>query len=377
MPFPWYLILVWAYATIILSYWRAWRRVVPYRAPATFQPTTAISVIVPARNEEANIVACLQSLLSQSYPAGLFDIIVVDDFSTDATAERVRALADPRIRLLRMQDVAGMDADSSSKKKAIAQAVAIAKHPLVVTTDADCICPPDWLRTLSAWQEMHGSYFFAAPVRYAEGKGLLHLFQSLDFMTLQGITIAAASNGMHVMSNGANLGYVRSVFLHIGGFSGVDHIASGDDMLLQQKFVSLDPTRVSYCTSPDAIVTTRPAESWREFFQQRIRWASKARHYNERGLLFILIVVYLFNLLLLAMPFMGLLDKDYLWIALALLAMKALVELIFLIPVARFFGMTRSLRWFILLQPLHVVYTVVAGGFSQFRSYAWKGRKVK
>lgn len=377
MPFPWYLILVWAYATIILSYWRAWRRVVPYRAPASFQPTTPITVIVPARNEEANIEACLHSLLAQSYPAGLFEVIVADDFSTDATAQRVQAMADVRIRLLRMQDVAGLDADGSSKKKAIAQAVSIARNPLIVTTDADCICPPEWLRTLSAWQGSHGSYFFAAPVRYSDGKGMLHVFQSLDFMTLQGITIAAASNGMHVMSNGANLGYVKAAFRHIGGFSGVDHIASGDDMLLQQKFVSLDPSRVSYCTSPDAIVTTSAASSWREFFQQRIRWASKARHYDQRGLLFILIVVYLFNLLLLVMPFLAFVETYMLWVWLALMATKAIVELIFLIPVARFFGMTRSLFWLVPLQPVHVLYTVVAGTFSQFRTYAWKGRKVK
>lgn len=302
---------------------------------------------------------------------------MVDDFSTDGTADAVLAIRDDRLRLLRLQDLPGLDAASSSKKKALAQGIAIARNRLILTTDADCTCPPKWLHTLANWHASTRSYFLAAPVRYEEGRGLLHLFQSLDFMTLQGITIAAASNDMHVMSNGANLGYEKAVFEYLNGFSGVDHIASGDDMLLQQKFIALDPSRVTYCTSVDAIVTTKGAATWTEFIQQRIRWASKARHYKNPGLLYILVIVYLFNLLLLVMPFLSFIDISYLWIWLALLLTKAGIELIFLVPVARFFGRTRSLWWFIPMQPLHVLYTVVAGSFGQFRTYAWKGRKVK
>lgn len=369
--------LAWAYFTIILSYRRAWRRVVPFQAPPSLTPTTRISVIVPARNEEAHISDCLRSLLAQSYPAELYEVIVVDDFSTDATATHVQDFSDPRIRLLRLQEVPGMDAATSSKKKAITQGVSIARNGFILTTDADCVCPPTWLHTMAAWQASTGSVFLAAPVRYDEGRGLLHLFQSLDFMTLQGITIAAASNSMHVMSNGANLGYVKAAFQAMGGFSGVDHIASGDDMLLQQKFMALDPSRVSYCTSSDAIVSTKGTASWKEFFQQRIRWASKARHYKDRRLIFILAVVYFFNLTMLVLPFLSFLNNGFLLLWLPLLLTKVVVELIFLFPVARFFGKTRSLWWFIPMQPLHILYTVVAGSFSQFRTYAWKGRKVK
>jgi cellulose synthase/poly-beta-1,6-N-acetylglucosamine synthase-like glycosyltransferase len=377
MPVPWYLLFAWAYATIILTYRREWKKVIPFRAPDGFVPDTGISVIIPARNEEDNIIPCLRSILDQDYPRERFEVIVVDDFSTDRTAEQVNRLSDPRVRLLRLQDIPGMEAATSSKKKALAQGIAKARQGLIVTTDADCVCPPRWLYTLAAWYATHRPSFLAAPVRYAEEKGLLQVFQSLDFLVLQGITIAAASNGMHVMSNGANLGYEKEAFHALGGFAGVDHIASGDDMLLQQKFIERDASRVSYCAGTEAIVTTQAAGSWTEFLRQRIRWASKARHYRNKGLLMILVVVYLFNLILLGMPFFAFLDISYLWIWAGLLFVKALVELIFLYPVARFFGKQRLLRWFIPLQPLHILYTVVAGTFGQFRSYEWKGRKVK
>jgi len=377
MPIPWYLILAWAYATIILTYHRAWKKVIPFKAPDDFLPVTRISVIVPARNEESNIGPCIRSILAQSYPSDLFEVIVVDDFSTDGTTARVRECSDGRLRLLRLEEQSGLDALTSSKKKALAQGIAQAGSGLIVTTDADCICPPRWLHTLAAWYERSHPSFLAAPVRYGEEKGLLQTFQSLDFMVLQGITIAAASNGMHVMSNGANLGYEKAAFHALGGFSGIDHIASGDDMLLQQKFITMDPGSVSYCTSIEAIVTTRPAKSWTEFLRQRIRWASKARYYKNKGLLMILVIVYLFNLTLLVMPFLSFIDRDYLWQWAFLLLVKAGVELIFLVPVARFFGKQRLLWWFLPMQPLHVLYTIMAGAFGQFTRYEWKGRKVK
>ena len=377
MPIPWYLLLALAYATIILTYRRAWKRVVPFTVPEGFVPRTAISIIVPARNEEENIVACVRSVLAQDYPTDLFELIVVDDFSTDGTASKVMEIRDGRLRLLRLRELPGMDAATSSKKKALTQGIALARHGLIVTTDADCTCPPRWLRTLSAWYGSRQPSFLAAPVRFAHGKGLLQVFQSLDFMVLQGITIAAASNGLHVMSNGANLGYEKAVFDALGGFSGVDHIASGDDMLLQQKFIAHDPGRVSYCTAADAIVSTRAAGSWTEFLRQRIRWASKAAHYKSRGLLAILLVVYGFNMLMLVLPFFAFADPRYLWQWAGLLLIKVLVELTFLVPVARFFGRARQLWWFLPLQPLHILYTVAAGAFGQFRTYEWKGRKVK
>ena len=52
-----------------------------------------ITVIIPARDEEANIAPCLRSVLAQDYPGDRFDVLVVDDHSADATADIVRGLA--------------------------------------------------------------------------------------------------------------------------------------------------------------------------------------------------------------------------------------------------------------------------------------------
>lgn len=98
------------------------------------------------------------------------------------------------------------------------------------------------------------------------------------------------------MCNGANLAYERNSFYRVNGFSGIDTIASGDDMLLMHKIANQYPGQIHYLKAEDAIVTTSPMKTWREFLNQRIRWASKAKYYDDKRITAVLILVYLFNL---------------------------------------------------------------------------------
>jgi len=371
------ILLLLAYSALILFYRKAWMRIRPFQAPKGFQPATGISVIIPARNEADGIGECIRSIREQQYPQGLFECIVVDDFSTDGTVKAVNDNAWSGLRCLRMQDVPGCSSENSSKKKALTEGIAHARHGLIVTTDADCICPPRWLHTIAAFYESDKPAFIAAPVRFNEATGLLPIFQALDFLALQGITAAAASKGIHAMSNGANLAYEKEVFDVLGGFSGVDHIASGDDMLLMQKFSARDPARIGYCFSKDAIVTTAVAGSWREFLRQRIRWSSKATHYKERSTFTVLLLVYLFNFCLVLLPILSIFDIRLLFWWAGIVILKCWVELFFLFPVARFFERERLMAYFPPMQPIHMLYTVIAGSFGQIPTYEWKGRKVK
>ena len=72
------------YGLLILYYWQSWKSI-PGFIPGNRLPATKISVIVPARNEQENIGSLLQALQEQTYPAALFEVIVVDDHSTDET----------------------------------------------------------------------------------------------------------------------------------------------------------------------------------------------------------------------------------------------------------------------------------------------------
>ena len=329
------------------------------------------SIIIAARNEETHIGPCLESLLAQDFPREQMEIIVVDDQSVDQTAAVVSSYADRGIRLISL----GKD-EAFGKKAAIARGIAAATHGIIITTDADCSYSNKWINTLLCFREKMDAVFVAAPVQFRKEINLLDRFQSLDFMALQGITAAGVSGKYLNMCNGANLLYTKEAFLQVRGFEGIDHIASGDDMLLMEKIDKAFPGGIAYCFSEDAIVVTEPAASWAAFIQQRIRWSSKAKHYTSFVTKAVLLLVYLLNAAVVYLLLAGIFDFQLLKYGLLLTLMKTIVELPFMIRIARFFNKSALIAWFIPIQPLHALYTIVAGTFGLFSKYRWKGREV-
>src|SRR5699024_8598706 len=107
------------------------------------------------------------------------------------------------------------------------------------------------------------------------------------------------------MCNGANLAYEKRAFLGVGGYQGIDCIASGDDMLLMYKMYKAFPNGIGFIKHPQAIVRTLPAEGLQDFLQQRIRWASKADKYEDKRITAVLAFVYLWNVSLLLLFIAG------------------------------------------------------------------------
>jgi cellulose synthase/poly-beta-1,6-N-acetylglucosamine synthase-like glycosyltransferase len=369
------------YGTLIDYYRRAWTAIPVFEADAQTRQTrqTRISVLIPARNEAANIAACIESLFSQTYPRHLYEVIVIDDHSTDGTAEIVKGLPypSPALRCLRLTDPINQQRPVAYKKLAIDTGIRAATGELIVTTDADCLFHPEWLSTIAAFYEEKGAKFIAAPVRIGSvPRGFLSIFQTLDFITLQGITGASVYKKFHTMCNGANLAYEKSAFVEVGGFEGIDAIPSGDDMLLMHKIYEKYPEKVLFLKSPNAIVSTRPETTWKGFFNQRIRWASKADRYDDKRIFRVLLLVYIVNLMFVILPVAGIWNSWWLWLLLIGLLTKTALEFPFVYAVAGFFDQQSLMRWFPLLQPFHIFYTVVIGWMGKFASYRWKDRKI-
>ena len=358
------------YSILILFYRAGWLELKSF-SQTDHEPSVKISVIIPARNEEENIGKLLSSLEKQTYPSHLYEVIVVDDHSTDNTLTVVNSYSFAKLIRLEFDNI------NSYKKKAIETGIAAASGDLIVTTDADCIVPANWLKTIASFKEKANSVFIAAPVVLENESNLLQAFQALDFLVLQGITAASVQKRFHNMCNGANLAYERNAFFEVNGFTGIDHIASGDDMLLMQKIAQRFPAKVSYLLSKDTIVTTQAAKTWKEFFSQRIRWASKATDYNDLKIFSTLFLVYFFNCALLALFITGFWIHS-LWFGLiGILILKTIVELTFIYPVAKFYNKQNLIKWFPFFQPMHILYTVIAGWLGVFGRFEWKGRRVK
>ena len=374
------------YAALIFFYRKNWVSLKNYIPNKLFteKELPFVSIIIAARNEEKNIGNCIQSLINQTYPQNKFEIIVTDDHSTDDTVSIINSFQKENIHVINLADFIADKILNSYKKKSIETALKFAKGQLIVTTDADCIAPGKWLETLVAFYKEKQPVFIALPVAFATPlpstpffKKLLIIFQSLDFMSLQGITGASVYKKFHSMCNGANLAYEKKVFYEVNGFNGIDELASGDDMLLMHKIQQVYPDKIMFLKSADVIIQTEAAANLKDFMNQRIRWASKADKYTDKKISAVLLLVYLLNawIFILGISSFFLIKAFYLF--LISIIIKTIAELIFLYPVAKFFSRQKLLWWFIPAQPFHILYTLIAGWLGAFGSYQWKGRKVK
>ena len=372
------ILLAFAYCVIIgiYCYWFVQLKNEPLNSSKP--SATKFSIIIPARNEAEIIANCLKSIQLQNYPMELFEVIVVNDHSADHTEQVVLSIQSsfPSLKLINLSDhIEGTI--NAYKKRAIEIAIAQSKNEWIITTDADCEVLPNWLNNFDQYIQEKEPVLVAAPVMFSLTKSWLGLFQVLDFMSLQGITAAAVAAGYHSMCNGANLAYSKLAFYEVGQFKGIDHLASGDDMLLMYKIKQQFPGKLGFLFSTEMIVTTAPMPSWNTFINQRIRWASKADSYSEKSIFWVLALVYCFNVFLFVGLIAGIFVNGVYPAILYIVLAKTIVEIIFMLPVARFFGRTSTLFFFPLMQPFHILYTVIAGWLGKFGSYQWKGRAIK
>ncbi|MBS1587898.1 MAG: glycosyltransferase [Bacteroidetes bacterium] len=370
-------LLTLAYTALMLVYRHGWDRQAYFKV-GDLKPLTRVSIVIPARNEAGNIERCIRSLLSQSYLTGLYEIIVVDDFSEDATVDVVKSFIAPNVKCLQLSDYLKADEIVNAyKKRALSTGVSQSTGELIVTTDADCLAARDWLATIVAYYEKYRPVMIIAPVSIDCNNSILQRFQSIDFMGMQGITAAAQRLKLGNMANGANLAFSKAAFESVDGYSGTEHLASGDDYLLMVKMQEKYPGKLAYLKSKDAIMRTAPQYSWAGFLQQRIRWASKSGKYKDNRLTAILGLVYFFNFAIAVLLIAGLFNFSCFLIGGGMLCWKIISELIFLFPVSGFFNKRKQLFIFTVLQPLHIIYIISAGFLGLIGIYKWKGRRVR
>ncbi len=285
-----------AYADVLGRAMRGLRRLERER-PLT-EPTNwpSVTVVVPARDEAATLPALLADLAAQDYP-GRWHLIVADDGSTDGTADVVRAAADPRFEVVTLPET-GLA--SGHKKRAIAAAIGRGSGEIIATTDADCRVGPGWLRALVQPMAVDPTVgIVSGPVLFppdgAPFVGVTQLFarwQALEFLGLVTLGAGTLAAGRPTTANGASLAYRRAAFEQVGGFAGLDHLASGDDELLLHRICRDGRWQPLFQPDPAARATTNAVATLADFFNQRRRWASKGLHYADRGLVARLVAIY-------------------------------------------------------------------------------------
>ena len=370
------------YLMIQLSLKKSWLALPEWAVAQDFTGSTSVVVIIPARNEAVNIRSCLESILNQDYPPNLLEIILVDDHSEDRTLEFARSFSDPRIKVIALEELALIDS-LSPKKQALNIGIKESNATLIVTTDADCTADKEWIKTIVHYYENGQVDMIAGPVIFDPTDSSFERFQALDFIGMMGITGAGINAQKFHMCNGANLAFSRSSFEKVNGYAGTDHIASGDDILLAQKYVNDPDLNIGFLKSNNAVITTKPVAGLSDFLKQRLRWGAKSEHYSEKNIIWIQFFVLITCLSLVAFMLLGILFYKWHWLKYLmatgiLLLHKSIADFIALKAYTRFFKRTTLMKGFVYGQFAHIFYISIVGLLSIFvRKHEWKGRKLK
>jgi len=335
----------------------------------TVEPVMKVSVIVAARNEEKGIADLLGDLAAQHYPTAMMEVVVIDDHSTDKTAEIVTDF-------IAKQKLSGFilikNDDGAGKKAALARGVGKSTGELILSTDADCRMGPGWISAMVSYFQDKTKVMIFGPVSYFTQKGLLNRFQSLEFSGMMASGAGAARAGQPFICNGANLAYRKSAFMQVGGYAGNEKFISGDDVFLMHKMKKeFGNKAIGFAQDKNALVQTYPAPGLRAFFKQRIRWASKSKGYKDNLSAFTAIAVFSFNLFITATFFAGFCYPGLFLLFTGVILLKSIIDLPLMWGVTGFDHQRRLMYWYLPFQVIYPFYVVVAGILGLFPRKRW------
>ena len=338
-------------------------------------PEEFVSIIVPFRNEEKNILKTYTSLTSQNYPQEKYEIIFVNDSSDDNSLELLSNL--PKKENVSVYSVPNDYSINAHKKRAIRFGIEKSKGEIIVTTDADCIHSNDWLKNLLKFMDVKTG-FVSGPVEFVAESNLFSRMQKLEFAGLVITGAGLIGSGNPIICNAANIAYRKKAFEEVGGFTYQMSLSSGDDELLMQKIHRDTDYQIKFALDKNAIVSTEANPTVKDFYHQRKRWASKGLFYGDSFLLIKLVLIFLFYLSLLVQPILGFLisAKFFLTFIFSFIIKLAAEYLVLKKGTSLLFD-SKILKPFLITEILQVPYILVSGFMGMFGNLVWKDRKIK
>ncbi|MBT7100168.1 glycosyltransferase, partial [Candidatus Poribacteria bacterium] len=260
-----------------------------------------VTVLVAARDEERHIEACLRSLLAQDYPGDLYEVVVVNDRSTDGTPRLIAEMVEGNPNLVAV-DIDEEPHGITGKQNALRVGIHHCRGELVLNTDADCIAPPTWVSAMVSRFGPDVGLVMGIPLAHSPGAdvSLLTRVQSLDLAFLLHTAVGSAGCGNPASCIGNNFAYRRKALDDVGGYDAMPPSLT-EDAVLMRALHSQTNWRIAAGNTPGAVVLTEPATSWRGFYRQRSRWILGGRETHSPAVK-VLYVILLYNWVLLLTP---------------------------------------------------------------------------
>jgi cellulose synthase/poly-beta-1,6-N-acetylglucosamine synthase-like glycosyltransferase len=349
-----------------------------YRGLSRLRPGTNVTVadvcvIIPARNEEQTIGNCLSSLLSQRYPKEHIRIIVVDDHSTDRTMHAASSIASRSPIPITVIPVNEFSEITSPKLRALAHGLQQTTAEIILTIDADCTAPPDWIATvLSYFDNTVGVVTGVTTYKRTDAISSMFLgVQFLDFISYTSIAAGAIGMGRVLITNGSNMAFRREALVRSGGFASIKNINSGDDSLLAQQIVAGGAWEARFAYQKEAAIATLSALSIKEFFHQRMRWVGQTAYYPADMMFFLICTFLMFVGLAVSIPLSIIAPSAGPWF---ILAGKFTVDFIMMRKFTSLISAQETMRYFLPTAIIHIPYILMSTIGGYFFPFEWKNR---
>lgn len=367
-------LLMFIYSSYIFWWICGWKKTDEY-IPNSESNIKKISIIVPCRNESKNIIQLIECIKNQNFDTNCYELIIVDDHSIDCLLEDLIKISTANYSSFNIK-IIKLNENEKGKKLAITKGINCAKGEIIICTDADCKVGKNWLKNMSGSFANSEIKLIFGPVMFNIKKGFWYRLLQLDFLSLIAIGASSLQNKKPSMCNGANIAYLKSAFIEINGFEGNYHIESGDDEFLMHKIFYKYKNSVKFIKNRDAIVYTKAPADFNEFVNQRLRWASKAGHYQNiisKSLPYFVVIL---NFFLLFYLFISIFMLDFLNL-LIIFCYKIILDFVFFWSVLNFFNSRKLIMYIIPAQFFHCFYITFISLFTIGRKYKWKDREIK
>ncbi len=325
-----------------------------------------VSVIIAARNEEENILRCLKSLDKLEYPEDKLQIILVDDRSTDNTGNIIEnfIINKPKFtKIVTRKEIGRL----KGKTNALANALEIATGEIILTSDADCVMAPTWVKTIVSYYQDDVAMVHGFTTQTANN--FFSGMQAIDFIYLLIVAAGMMNLGTPISCIGNNMSYRKKVYLEVGGYESLPFSVTEDFNLLKAIY-KLKKYKIIYPLDKDALVTSKACKDIKALYHQKKRWAVGGLKAIWQG--YVLFVFgFLTNALVLLTPFF------YSKVWLYLLLFKLATDLFLLLPAYKKLGLLKDLKYFLAFEIYYSLYVTLLPFIVLFagRTVSWKGRK--
>jgi poly-beta-1,6-N-acetyl-D-glucosamine synthase len=345
------------------SKWQLSKEVVQEKAPL---PTA--SVIIPFRNEAENLPVIFERLDLQALEG--IEIIWVDDHSEDESyfiLQECRKNAKGFHKLLK--------SEFNGKKAAITIGINNAEGEVILTTDADCLPPENWINRFRQFFQNHEIQLVAGPVMSVNQGGFFSAFQQVEWASILLVTQFGFASGNSITCSAANLAYRKSAFKAVDGYIGNITVPSGDDEFILKKIVAkYGKAAATYHLDKSLLMFTQPAQDLAEIINQRVRWASKWHVHQSWSHAFAAVFAFTWQITFLLMVGWCFGSTSGFAAAIILIGLKYFAEHLFLGRVLKDFKLSPRFKDMFLTSVIHPFFVIRVAFGTIAGKYTWKGR---